>query len=315
MAENITTTDAFMPIKKEIDIAKFRHLYPFDSHFLKIRGFRYHFLDEGAGDPVVMIHGNPTWSFYYRDLIKALSPDYRVIAPDHIGCGLSDKPGVKSYDYRLASRVADLEALIAHLNLKRSITLVLHDWGGIIGMTYAVRYRTRVGRLVILNSAAFLPPNGKQLPLRLRLIRNARGPATLAVLGFNLFSYGALFMASHKGLKKDVKLGLTAPYNSWKNRMATLKFVQDIPLRDKDSSYDLVRYTDQNLQSLMDIPMLICWGERDFVFDRDYLIEWQRRFPKAEVHTFSAAGHYVLEDAPECIINRVRDFLIKNPLP
>jgi haloalkane dehalogenase len=122
-------------------------------------------------------------------------------------------------------------------------------------------------------------------------------------------------MASYKGLKKDVKLGLTAPYNSWKNRIATLKFVQDIPLSAKDPSFDLVRHTDKNLKSLMDIPMLICWGKRDFVFDGDYLKEWRRRFPKAEVHIFSAAGHYVLEDAPDDIIKRVKVFLIKNPLP
>jgi haloalkane dehalogenase len=298
-----------------IDTSGFRHLYPFASHYLNLNGLKYHYVDEGTGDPIIMIHGNPTWSFYYRTLIKELSTQYRTIAPDHIGCGLSDKPDVKKYDYRLANRVADLEALIDHLNLKSRFTLVLHDWGGIIGMAYAVSYPSRVGRLVILNSAAFLPPKGKRLPLRLRLVRNVKLPATIAVLGFNLFSYGALFMASYKGLKKDVKLGLTAPYNSWNNRIATLKFVQDIPLSDKDPSFDLVRHTDQNLKSLMDIPMLICWGEHDFVFDGDYLNEWRRRFPKAEVHTFSAASHYVLEDVPDGIVKRVKDFLIKNPLP
>jgi haloalkane dehalogenase len=298
-----------------IDTSGFRHLYPFASHYLNLNGLKYHYVDEGTGDPIIMIHGNPTWSFYYRTLIKELSTQYRAIAPDHIGCGLSDKPDVKKYDYRLANRVADLEALIDHLNLKSRFTLVLHDWGGIIGMAYAVSYPSRVGRLVILNSAAFLPPKGKRLPLRLRLVRNVKLPATIAVLGFNLFSYGALFMASYKGLKKDVKLGLTAPYNSWNNRIATLKFVQDIPLSDKDPSFDLVRHTDQNLKSLMDIPMLICWGEHDFVFDGDYLNEWRRRFPKAEVHTFSAAGHYVLEDVPDGIVKRVKDFLIKNPSP
>jgi len=282
---------------------------------LDLNGLKYHYVDEGTGDPIVMIHGNPTWSFYFRTLVKTLSTHYRAIAPDHIGCGLSDKPGVKIYDYRLASRVADLETLIDHLSLKRRITLVLHDWGGIIGMAYAVRYPSRVGRLVILNSAAFLPPQGKRLPLRLRLVRNVKPPATIAVLGFNLFSYGALFMASHKRLKKDVKLGLTAPYNSWKNRIATLKFVQDIPLSAEDPSFELVKHTQQNLKSLVNIPMLICWGKRDFVFDGDYLQEWRRRFPKAEVHTFSAAGHYVLEDVPDGIVKRVKDFLIKYPLP
>ena len=297
------------------DTSGFRHLYPFAAHYLDINGLNYHYVDEGTGDPIILIHGNPTWSFYYRSLIKALSTRYRTIAPDHIGCGRSDKPPVKMYDYRLASRIADLESLIDHLDLSRRITLVLHDWGGMIGMAYAVKYPSRVGRLIILNSAAFLPPNGKRLPLRLRLVRNVRPAATLAVLGFNLFSYGASVMASYKGLKKDVRLGLMAPYNSWKNRVATLKFVQDIPLNNTDPSFDLVRQTQQNLKSLTHIPMLICWGQRDFVFDGDYLNEWRRRFPKAEVHTFSAAGHYVLEDAPHDIIKRVKDFLIKNPLP
>jgi len=307
--------DGKMGTGRFIDTSGFRHLYPFTSHYLDVNGLKYHYVDEGTGDPIVMIHGNPTWSFYYRTLISALSRQYRTIAPDHIGCGLSDKPGVKVYDYRLASRVADLEALIDHLNLKRGITLVLHDWGGIIGMAYAVRYPERVGRLVIMNSAAFLPPKGKRLPLRLQLVRNVKPLATIAVLGFNLFSYGALLMASYKGLKKDVKLGLAAPYNSWKNRIATLKFVQDIPLSPKDPGFDLVRHTDQKLRSLVDVPMLICWGSHDFVFDGDYLSEWRHRFPKAEVHTFSAAGHYVLEDAPDGIIKGVKDFLRKNPLP
>ncbi|MBI2231714.1 MAG: alpha/beta fold hydrolase, partial [Deltaproteobacteria bacterium] len=115
----------------------FRKLYPFDSHFLQLGGLRYHYLDEGQGEPVVMLHGNPTWSFYYRRLIKDLRARYRVIAPDHMGCGFSDKPQI--YDYRLDRHIINLEALIAHLGLNR-ITLVMHDWGGPIGMGYAARH-------------------------------------------------------------------------------------------------------------------------------------------------------------------------------
>jgi haloalkane dehalogenase len=145
--------------------------------------------------------------------------------------------------------------------------------------------------------------------VRLRLIRNIEPFATLAVLGFNLFARSALFMAPHKKLSKDVKSGLIAPYNSWKNRIATLKFVQDIPVREEDPSYRLVRYVDDNLYKLRHIPMLICWGEHDFVFDRDYRLEWQRRFPDATVETFSDAGHYVLEDKPDEILRLVKNFL------
>jgi haloalkane dehalogenase len=276
---------------------------------MKINGLNYHFLDQGSGDPVVMLHGNPTWSFYFRELIKSLSPEFRTIVPDHIGCGLSDKPGIDGYDYRLKSRVDDVETLLDHLGIKQNITLVLHDWGGMIGMAYALRHPERIHRLVIMNTAAFLMPEGKSLPMRLRLIRNIKPFAALAVLGFNIFAVGALFTASYNGLPKDVKSGLIAPYNSWNNRIATLKFVQDIPVREKDPSFRLAKYVDDNLHRLTHIPLLILWGEHDFVFDTDYLSEWQRRFPDAQVKTFKDGGHYVLEDAADRIIPIVKKFL------
>jgi len=298
-----------MKENKAVDISPFRHLYPFKSRYMDLDGLKYHFVDEGSGDPIIMIHGNPTWSFYYRNLVTALSPQFRTIAVDHIGCGLSDKPDIKTYDYRLKNRVADLKTLLDHLDLKENLTLVVHDWGGIIGMAYAVKHPERVKRIIIMNTTAFYPPANKKLPLRLKFIRNTHLFANLAVLGFNLFAYSALFMATKRGLSKDVKSGLIAPYNSWKNRIATLKFVQDIPLREKDPSYSLVKHVDKNLHKLSDIPMLICWGRHDFVFDLSYLSEWQRRFPDAEVHTFSDAGHYVLEDEPDRIIVLVKKFL------
>jgi haloalkane dehalogenase len=300
--------------KRQIDIAAFQHLYPFKSNYIDLSGLKYHFLDEGTGDPVVMVHGNPTWSFYFRKLIEELSTQFRTVAPDHIGCGLSDKPDLKQYDYRLKSRVDDLETLLDHLEIKEKITLVVHDWGGVIGMAYAVRHPERINRIVIMNTAAFLLPKGKKLPFRLWVIRNIKPFATVAVQGFNLFAYGALFMASHKGLGKDVKSGLIAPYNSWNNRIATLKFVQDIPVSPKDSSYRLVKYVDENLYKLSHIPMLICWGRHDFVFDMAYLSEWQRRFPNAKVHAFTDAGHYVLEDVPNEIVVLVKDFLTQHPI-
>lgn len=303
-----------MKKKVSIDRSRFQHLYPFESHYLNLGGLDYHFIDEGSGDPIVMIHGNPTWSFYFRALIKGLSAQFRTIVPDHIGCGLSDKPDLTVYDYRLKSRVNDIETLSDHLSVNQDITLVLHDWGGAIGMAYALRRPERIARIVIMNTAAFLPPEGKKLPLRLRLVRNFKPLAKPAVLGFNLFAYGALFMASYRGLAKDVRSGLIAPYNSWGNRIATLKFVQDIPLKEDDPSYSLIKTIDENLDKLSHLPMLICWGQHDFVFDNSYLEEWRRRFPRAEVHTFSNAGHYVLEDEPDQILTRIKDFLSRHPL-
>jgi haloalkane dehalogenase len=276
---------------------------------MDLDGLKYHYIDEGSGEPVVMVHGNPTWSFYYRELIKSLSGRYRTIAPDHIGCGLSDIPPPSQYNYTLQSRIDDLDQLIGTLTGTEKITLVLHDWGGMIGMAYALRHPQKISRLIILNTAAFLPLDSKKIPLRLHLIRNCGPLAAIAVLGFNLFAVGALHMASHRGLARDVKRGLTAPYNCWKNRIATLKFVQDIPLGDKDPSYMLVQQAGEQLHILSKLPMLICWGEHDFVFDAHYLSEWQRRFPDAEVHRFPDAGHYVLEDVPEKIIPLIDRFL------
>jgi haloalkane dehalogenase len=300
--------------RKPVDLTSFRHLYPFTSHYLDMNGLKYHYVDEGSGEPIVMVHGNPTWSFYFRELIKSLSSEYRAIVPDHIGCGLSDKPDSMEYDYRLKNRVDNLEALIENLDLEEKITLVLHDWGGMIGTAYALRHPEKISRLVIFNTAAFLPPDAKKIPIRLHLIRNSGPLAAIAVLGFNLFAVGALLMASHRGLSSEIKRGLVAPYNCWKNRIATLKFVQDIPLGANDPSYRLVKQADEHLYTLSKLPTLICWGEHDFVFDLDYLGEWQRRFPDAEVHRFPDAGHYVLEDVPEKIVPLITDFLKRHQL-
>ena len=297
----------------EIDISPFKHLYPFQSHYLDLDGLKYHYIDEGKGDPVVMIHGNPTWSFYFRELIRGLSPQFRVIVPDHIGCGLSDIPDESRYDYRLKSRVNNLEALMKSLKVKEKITLVVHDWGGMIGLVFALRHLENIDRMVIMNTSGFLPPTGKRLPFRLRMVKNIKPLATVGVLGLNLFARAALLMASYKGLSKNVKAGLIAPYNCWKNRIATLRFVQDIPLNEREPSYRLVKCVDENLHKLSKIPMLICWGRHDFVFDMAYLAEWKRRFPKADIHVLPDAGHYVLEDEAQKILSLITDFLKKRP--
>jgi haloalkane dehalogenase len=298
-----------------IDIAPFRHLYPFTSRYAEVNGFTMHYVDEGEGEPVILLHGNPTWSFYFRELIKGLSPAYRCIAPDHIGCGLSARPRAFEYGFRLRNRIDDIEAFIDGLGLVKDITLVVHDWGGMIGAGFAVRHPERIARLIVLNTAAFLKPEAKPLPWMLNIIRSLPLLAAPAVLGLNLFARGAAWTASARRLPSDVRKGLVAPYNTWRNRLATLRFVQDIPVSPADSSYDVAAEIDRALNRLSGKPILICWGERDFVFDRDYLSEWKRRFPEAEVHCFPDAGHYVLEDVPEPILHLMKDFLKRQPRP
>jgi haloalkane dehalogenase len=284
------------------------------GHYLDLHGLRYHYLDEGQGEPVVMLHGNPTWSFYYRDLVRGLCDDYRAVVPDHIGCGRSDKPDDSRYPYTLERRVRDLEGLLDHLGLRENLTLVLHDWGGMIGMAFASRHPERVRRLVVLNTAAFRLPRGKRLPWSLWLCRNTPlGP--LLVRGLNLFCRGAARYCARRPLPPDIRAGYLAPYDSWRNRVAVLRFVQDIPLRPGDPAYDLVSEVEDGLHRFRRLPVLVCWGECDFVFDADFLAEWQRRFPEAEVHRFPDAGHYVLEDTGAEIVPLIKDFLKRHPLP
>lgn len=286
-------------------------LYPFEPRWLTLpSGHRMHYVDEGPRDaPVVlMLHGNPTWSFYWRRLISALRLTHRVIAPDHIGCGKSDKPGDDTYSYRLAQRVEDIEALVEQLGLQ-GITLAVHDWGGMIGMGWAHRHPDLVARLVVLNTAAFPMPSTKRLPASLWLARDTKAGALL-VRGFNAFARGATRLAvTRVKLPKEVRDGLCAPYDSWDHRRAVLRFVQDIPLKESDPSFSLVRDVGEHLHQFNDRPVLICWGDRDFVFDDHFLRVWKTALPDAEIHQFPDCGHYVLEDAPEEIEQLVLRFL------
>ncbi len=282
--------------------------YPFANNYATINGHQMHYVDEGQGDPVVMVHGNPTWSFYYRNLIKALRSNYRCIAPDHIGCGYSDKPDDDAYTYTLGQRIADLETLLDHLGVTENVTLVVHDWGGMIGMGWAVKHVERIKRLVIYNTAAFPLPSGKSFPAALALSRTPIG--TVLIRGFNAFSdMAARIGTKQTRLSYHARHGLTAPYNSWKNRIATLRFVQDIPLKETDQAWSIVAETEPKLAQFRSHPVLICWGLKDFVFDRHFLAQWKRHLPQAAVHAYENGGHYILEDYSAEIVPMTVDFI------
>jgi len=286
------------------------HLYPFSSHYLEIRGQRMHYLDEGPRDapPVLMLHGNPTWSFYYRNLLTALRGRFRCIAPDHIGCGLSDKPGADAYGYRLRNRIEDIDTLIDHLDLRLPLTLVVHDWGGMIGFAWAVDNPDRIARTVVLNTAAFPLPADKKMPAALSLVRDTSLGAFL-VRRFNAFSAIAARVAFKKPVSREVRQAYTLPYDSPENRIATLRFVQDIPLSEKDSGFEILINTAERLHLLKDKPCILAWGEKDFVFDAPFLNQWLKHFPEAEVHRFPDCGHYVLEDGGPALIDTISKFI------
>jgi len=286
-------------------------LYPYTPHHHKqSTGHRLHFLDEGPkdGNPVVMVHGNPTWSFYYRNLVNALKGDCRCLVPDHIGMGLSDRPSDEDYTYTLQSRVEDFGHWMDAVEPERPITLIVHDWGGAIGLSWAVRNPDRIERIVLLNTWAFNIPKDESLPGSLKFARTGLG--AFLIQRFNAFSGLAVRMATEQKLDREVARGLVAPYQgSPDRRLATLRFVQDIPLEETDPAWAVLDETENRLGLLSNKPVLILWGAKDFVFNDKVLSIWKEKLPKAEIEYFEDAGHYVLEDAPEKIIPRVQAFL------
>ncbi len=286
-----------------------RALYPFASRTFELDGLHYHYLDEGAGEPLLMVHGNPTWSFYWRRLVQAFSPRYRCVVPDHIGCGLSSKP--QHYNYTLAQHVANLSRLIEKLDL-RNITLLAHDWGGAIGMGAAVAMPERFARFALFNTGAF---RSQRMPWR---IAAGRIPVVgqLAIRGLNAFARAALTMASCRrgGLSADVAAGLIAPYDSWAHRVAVHQFVVDIPMNERHRSYSTLLKIEQGLSQFQQHPVLLAWGMRDWCFTPAFMHRFVEFFPQAEVLELPEAGHYVIEDAPDEVIARVDQFLQDHPI-
>jgi haloalkane dehalogenase len=286
-------------------------LYPFESHWLDLDGLRLHYLDEGPRDaPVLlMLHGNPTWSFYYRNLVLRLRDRFRCIVPDHIGCGLSDKPGDDRYDYHLARRIADVNTLVAEtIGEVAPLSLVVHDWGGMIGFGWAASRAERIQQSVVLNTAAFPMPDDKKLPFALWL--GGRTPmGTALIRGFNAFSGVAARIAFKQPVSAEVRAAYTGPYDSWDNRIATVRFVQDIPLKPGDRGYDIVADTAEQLHRFRDKPVFLGWGLQDFVFDASFYRAWQRYLPEAETYAREDCGHYILEDGGEPLLERIDTFL------
>ena len=288
-------------------MADYRTQYPFSSHYFEQNGMRMHYLDEG--DPnapvMVMVHGNPTWSFYWRHLVSAFSKQYRVIVPDHIGCGYSDKP--QEYEYTLENHIRNFEALLEHLHVSE-ITLVVHDWGGGAGTGYATRHPENIKQMVIFNTSAFFRP------VVYWGIRLSRSPiiGDFLTRGLNTFLLGAFVMGTSQPshFDKTVRQGYLAPYRNWHDRVAILRFVQDIPMKTSHPTRKTVDDIEAKLHLLKDKPKLICWGVDDPVFTTDtFLAGWKEHFPDAEVHELEKAGHFVVEDAYERIIPLMQNFL------
>jgi len=295
-----------MVMKINLQSEEFKQLYPFKSNFLNLDGLNYHYLDEGDSDaPVVlMLHGNPTWSFYYRNLAFALKDQYRVIVPDHIGCGLSDKP--EEYEYTLENHISNVLKLLKFSDVKK-VHLVVHDWGGAIGFGVASDPSIEIESITILNTAAFKSLN---IPKRISLCKNKTFGEFL-VRGLNGFAWPATFMATSNGLPKFVKQAYLAPYNNYKNRKAISEFVKDIPLSSDHRSFQKLSEIEDKLSSIT-CKKLILWGGQDFCFDDTFFNRWREIYPNADYRYYPDAGHYVLEDKKDEVIGEIYNFISKS---
>lgn len=290
-------------------------LFAFSPKTFDARGHKMAYLDEGEGaHTVVMVHGNPTWSFYYRNLVNALSGTYRCIVPDHVGCGMSARPGLDGYAFSLDDRITDLELLLAHANVSDKVTLVAHDWGGMIAMAWARRHPERVARIVLMNTGAFPLPTGERLPLRIKLGRESTMGAGM-IRQFGAFSRSAVRMCmTRTRMGEDVRRGFLAPYQTPHEREAVAKFVQTIPMAPADEGWDEIKAVEASLDQFKGIPRLLVWGHKDFVFDKAFFDTFVGHWPDAETMYLDDAGHYVLEDAKEDVIPRIEAFLAAHPV-
>lgn len=269
-------------------------------NFFDIDGIKMHYIDQGSGDPILMLHGNPTWSYFYRALTKSLSKANRVVVPDHIGMGLSDKP--QDVTYNLAFHIRNIEQLIKRLNLK-DITLVVHDWGGAIGFGYAVNHIENVKRIVILNTSAFFD---ERIPKRIKMCRGALG--RFLVQGLNLFAKAATLMTTEAKLPKEVRQAYLEPYDSYKNRIGIYSFIKDIPVEPQHETRQLLDSMESRLHEIKS-DILILWGGKDFCFTEHFFNRWKGFFPAAKSRLFKNAGHYILEDAPDDVLWEIGEFI------
>ncbi|MGC9540396.1 alpha/beta fold hydrolase [Streptomyces sp. UG1] len=291
--------------------------YPGPRHWRQVPVTGQHYVDVGAGDPVLLLHGNPSWSYLWRGLLGTLSPDFRCVAPDLPGLGLSPRcpEPLRSVD-RLERHLACLDQLVDRIAAgqerpARRWTLVVHDWGGLIGLAWTLRHPQKVGRLVVLNSVAFPWPAGHRLPAHLRWIRGSAPVAALA-LATNAFPRAALRRGVVRRLGAAERMAYLLPFADAHHRRTAVELVRNLPRDAHDPVWRLlVGLEDLDAdRGLAGLPVFIGWGMRDALFTPTVLDEWIRRFPQARVRRYRDAGHLVMEDAAGELDRHVRDFLL-----
>jgi haloalkane dehalogenase len=280
-----------------------RKEFPFKSFFLPLQIGEMHYIDEGRGEPIVMIHGNPTWSFLYRHLIKGLSKDYRCIAMDHIGFGLSDKPW--NWSYYPEDHAKNLNQFIEKLHLK-DITLVVQDWGGPIGLSYAISSPDNVKRLIIMNTWMW---SVKGDPHYERFSKFMGGPVgRFLIKRFNFFV--RVFMKKAMGDPAKLSGPVHQHYFKALEKPDERKGCWTFPKRIIDSSEWLDSLWSQR-DRIKDKPALILWGMKDVAFREQELNKWSSLFTNCKVIRYGDTGHFVQEEQGSKLCPVIEDFLKK----
>lgn len=285
--------------------------WPFAPQYHTVNGVTLHYVDEGSGEPMVLVHGDPTWGYLYRHFIPPLAQQYRCLVPDHMGMGKSSVPRTP-YPYLLQHHITNFEALMLHLDVA-NITLVLHDWGGPVGLGFAVRHPDRLKRLVLMNTWAFARWPGGPLPKLLEIIRSARGEK------FVLERHGYLEPALQgttyhvERLTPTVLAAYRAPFPTPASRLALLCWSRDIPTHIAAPSYRVMQHIEHGLAQFAHTPVLLIWGMRDPVLGEPVLRLWQSVFPQAWTRTIEDASHFVQEDASERIVPWIETFCAAYP--
>ena len=279
-----------------------RKAYPFDSHELDLAGgARMHYVDQGNGPPILFVHGTPSWSFEWRHLIRGLAHDYRCVAPDLVGFGLSSRP--RDFPYTPAAHAAALAAFVEQLGLE-DLTLVVHDFGGPIGLPLALAERSRVRRVVMLNTWMWSFAGDREMERAARIAGGGLGKFLYRWANLSLRAIMPSAYADRKKLTPTIHAQYLAPFPDRWSRGAVLWPLAHALLGSSRWYDDFWRRRDR----LTRLPVLIVWGTKDSAFRPHLLERWREALPGATVVELPV-GHWPQEEAPDTVLEAVRSFL------
>ncbi len=276
--------------------------YPFRTQSILLTDGNLNYVDEGAGEALLFVHGTPTWSFEYRHLIKTLAGRYRCIAPDHLGFGLSARP--PGFAYSPEAHAAVLREFVDRLGLER-FTLIVHDFGGPIGLPLAVDQPSRVARVIIMNTWAWPLDDDPKIARGARFIGGAIGRLLYRYANASL----KLIMPSAYGDKKKLTPAIHAHYlNVFRDRDARVQVLHTLARSLLGSRTHYQGLLD-HMTALRRVPVLIIWGMKDTAFQPYQLERWRSLLPNAVVEPIAGAGHWPHEEEPAAVITAMERFL------